>query len=150
MKFVRDILTNEIIQSVTSSNLEKTTEFDSQVIIVPETREIIVNYEQSQIIEIFILVLIGIIGSIVGVLAKKRKLNIFQRQNWNSIQKEQVRYRQYGKCNICFTHTSHWKYNHFDGNKNNNDLDNCQGLCLDCFSVKIDKDNHTSIYQESN
>ncbi len=149
----RDILTNEILEPesplITDLNLEKIIESDSQIIIVPETREMIVDYEQTPIIEVIIFVLIGIVGTIIGILTKKRILEIFQRHGC-SIQKEQVRNRQYGKCNMCFTSPSQWKFNYFDGNKNNTDLNNCQGLCPDCFSIKTERDNRINIYQESN
>ena len=149
----RDILTNQIIEPelrmILDSDSEKT-ESDYRVIIVPETDEIILNNEQTPIVEISILVLIGIGVSVIGVIAKKRKLKIFQRKSWSGIQKEQVRDRQYGKCNMCFTAPSKWKYDYFDGNKDNNDLYNCQGLCSDCYSVKTKRDNRISIYQKSN
>ncbi len=51
---------------------------------------------------------------------------------------------------MCFTQPSQWKYDYFDGNKNNTDLDNCQGLCTDCLLVKTGRDNRVSVYQESN
>ncbi len=149
----RNILTNQIIEPelrmILDSDSEKM-ESDYRVIIVPETDEIILNNEQTPIVEISILVLIGIGVSVIGVIAKKRKLKIFQRKSWSGIQKEQVRNRQYGKCNMCFTSPSKWKYDYFDGNKDNNDLYNCQGLCSDCYSVKTKRDNRISIYQKSN
>jgi len=149
----RDILTNQIIESelrmILDSNSEKM-ELDYRVIIVPETREIILNNEQTPIVEISILVLIGIGVSAISIIAKKRKLKIFQRKSWSGIQKQKVRNRQYGKCNMCFTAPSKWKYDYFDGNKDNNDLYNCQGLCSNCYSVKTKRDNRISIYQKSN
>jgi len=158
----RDILTNEILEPesviVSDSDSGKTIELDSEKTIesVPrittnlETGKIILNDDQTPIAEIIILALIGIVGGIVGVSVKKGKFEIFQRRGWSSIQKEQVRSRQYDKCNMCFTPSSHWKYDHIDGNKSNNDLDNCQGLCPDCYSVKTERDNRVSIYQKSN
>ncbi len=168
----RNILTNEILEPESSiiinSNSEKT-KSDSWIINDPETGEIILNGE-SQIAEIIILALIGIVGSIIGVSAKKGKLKIFQRQNWSSIidvstkkeklkifqrrgwssiQKEQVRDRQYDKCNMCFTQPLQWKYDHINGDKSNNDLNNCQGLCPPCYSVKTERDTRISIYQKS-
>ncbi len=156
-KICRDILTNGILESesmITDVDSEKILPFDSQTIAISETTKIIVDYEQFPIVEVLILSLIGIIG----VIVKKKKLNIFQKygwnnikkQGWNSIQKEQVRNRQYGKCNMCFTQPSQWKYDYFDGNKNNTDLDNCQGLCADCLLVKTERDNRVSVYQELN
>ncbi len=147
----RDILTNQILEPesviIIDSNSEKT-ESDSWIINDPETAEIILNDDQTTVVEIIILALIGIVGSIIAINAKKRKLQIFQRRGWSSIQKEQVRSRQYGKCNMCFTTPSQWKYDYFDGNKSNNDLNNYQGLCSDCYSVKTKRDNRVSIYQK--
>ena len=147
----RDILTNQILEPesviIIDSNSEKI-KSDSWIINDPETAEIILNDDQTTTIEIVILALIGIVGSIIAINAKKRKLQIFQRRGWSSIQKEQVRSRQYGKCNMCFTSPSQWKYDYFDGNKSNNDLNNCQGLCSDCHSVKTKRDNRLSIYQK--
>jgi len=147
----RDILTNQILEPesviIIDSNSEKI-KSDSWIINNPESAEIILNDNQTTVVEIIILALIGIVGSIIAINAKKRKLQIFQRRGWSSIQKEQVRSRQYGKCNMCFTSPSQWKYDYFDGNKSNNDLNNCQGLCSDCHSVKTKRDNRLSIYQK--
>jgi len=148
----RDILTNEILEpesvTIVDSDSEKT-KSNSWIINDPETGETTLNGEQTPIVGIIILGLIGIVGSIIGISAKKRKLKIFQsrgwnsiqRRGWNSIQKEQVRDRQYGRCNMCFTQPSQWKYDHINGNKSDNDLNNCQGLCPHCYSVKIERDN---------
>jgi len=150
----RDILTNQILEPesviIISSDSEKTTESVPWIITNPETGEIILNDDQTPIVEIIILALIGTVGGIVVFSVKKEKFEIFQRRGWSSIEKEQVRSRQYGKCNMCFTPPSHWKYYHIDGNKSNNDLNNCQGLCPDCYSVKTERDNRVSIYQKSN
>jgi hypothetical protein len=157
----RDILTNQVIEPkseiIVNSNSEKT-KSNSWITNESETGGIVLNGEQPQIIEIIILALIGIIGGIIGVSAKKgklkifqrqdwssigvsikEKLKIFQRQNWSSIQKEQVRNRQYDKCNMCFTEPSQWKYDYINGNKSDNELNNCQGLCSNCYSVKTEK-----------
>jgi hypothetical protein len=147
----RDILTNQILEPesviIIDSNSEKI-KSNSWIINNLETGEIILNDDQTTTIEIIILALIGIVGSIIVINAKKRKLQIFQRRGLSSIQKEQVRSRQYDKCNMCFTQPSQWKYDYFDGNKSNNDLNNCQGLCSDCHSVKTKRDNRVSIYQK--
>jgi len=150
----RDILTNQVLapESITVVDSEKT-KSDSGINILQETEEIIINGEQTPIFEIIGLFLIGILGSVVIISAKKGKFQVFQRPDWSmqrrgwtSTQKEQIRNRQYGNCNMCFTPPTQWKYNHVDGNKNNNDLNNGQGLCPDCLSVKTDRDNR-SIYQ---
>jgi hypothetical protein len=177
----RDILTNQILEPESQIIIDsEKTKSDFGIINDPKTGSITLNGEQPQIIEIIIVALIGIIGGIIGLSAKKGKLKIFQRQNWSiprlgwsiprlgwsiprlgwsiprlgwsiprlgwsSIQKEQVRNRQYGKCNMCFTEPSRWKYDHINGNKRNNDLNNCQGLCSHCYSVKTEKENLVNI-----
>jgi hypothetical protein len=148
----RDIVTNEILepQSVIAvdSDLEKITS-DSWV-NDSKIGEAIIDDDQILIDEIIILAgIVGIVG-IIGIGAKKRKLEIFQRQGLSGIQKDQVRDRQYGKCNMCFTPPTKWKYDYIDGNKNNNDLNNCQGLCSDCYLIKTQRDNRVSIYQKLN
>jgi len=152
-KACRDILTNQILEPesviIIDSYSEKTNP-DSWIINDSETGKIILNDEQSPIVEIIILGLIGIVGSIIGISAKKGKLKTFQRQGWNSTQKEQVRNRQYDRCNMCFTQPSQWKYDYTDGNKSNKDLNNCQGLCSHCYSVKTERNNQVSIYQKLN
>ena len=68
----RDILTNQIIESLfINSDSEKITNSDSQTIIVPKTREIIVNYVQFPTTEIIILLSFVIIGIIIVVFVKK-------------------------------------------------------------------------------
>ncbi len=144
----RDILTNEILEPesviIVDSDSEKT-KSNSWIINDPETGETTLNGEQTPIVGIIILGLIGIVGSFIGVSAKKRKLKIFQRLGWSSIQKEQVRNRQYGRCNMCFTQPSQWKYDYINGDKSNNELNNCQGLCAHCYSVKTERDNRVSV-----
>ena len=142
----RDILTNQILEPesviVVDSDSEKIT--SASWINDSKTGEIL-NDDQTLIVEIIILV--GIVG-VIGVGAKKRILEIFQRLGLSGIQKEQVRNRQYGKCNMCFTPPTKWKYDHIDGNKSNNDLNNCQGLCSNCYLIKTQRDIQTSIYQK--
>ena len=144
----RDIQSNQILepQSVifVDSHSEQT---KSNSWINDSKTDEILNDDQTIIVEIIILV--GIVG-IIGVGAKKRKLEIFQRQGLSGIQKEQVRDRQYGKCNMCFTPPTKWKYDYIDGNKSNNDINNSQGLCSDCYLIKTQRDNRVSIYQKSN
>ena len=150
----RDIQTNQILEPesviIIGSDSEKTAESNPWIITNSETGEMLFNSQQTPTVEIIIiLALIGIVGSIIGVSVWKKKFTVFQRHGWSGFEKEQVRERQYGKCNMCFTLQSHWKYDYIDGNKNNNDIDNCQALCLDCYSVKTERDNRV-IYQKSN
>jgi len=38
---------------------------------------------------------------------------------------------------MCYREPSRWVYDHFDGDKRNNDISNCQGLCPKCKSEKM-------------
>ncbi len=147
----RDIQTNQILKAesmiIINSDSEKTTESDPWIINNPGTGEIVLN--ETSIVVIIILAIIGIVGSIFGISAKNRNFKIFHRYGWSGFEKEQVRERQYGKCIMCYTVPSRWKYDHIDGNKSDNDIDNCQALCPDCYSVKTERDSRI-IYQKSN
>jgi len=73
----RDILTNQILEpeSVIIIDLDsEQTKSNSWIINELETGEITLKGEQPQIIEIIILALIGIVGTIIGVSAKKGKI----------------------------------------------------------------------------
>lgn len=146
----RDIETNKILElesvRIIDLDSEKTTESEPWISTNSETGELILNEGQTPIVEIIIFGLIGF-GAFIGISAKNKNFKIFQRYGWSGFEKERVRERQYGKCNMCYTITSKWKYDHIDGNKNNTELNNCQALCPDCFSVKTERDNRLSIYQ---
>jgi len=58
------------------------------------------------------------------------------RRGWTVVEKEIVRNRQGGKCNICRKIPPRWRYDHKDGDRSNNSLRNCQGLCPNCDDVK--------------
>ena len=55
---------------------------------------------------------------------------------WSEIEKEQVRERQDGKCNKCGRAPPHWEYHHRNGDRSDNSLSNCEGLCPNCHSLK--------------
>lgn len=58
------------------------------------------------------------------------------RRGWSEQEKEQVRIRQRGLCKLCGKPPPRWEYHHRDGNRSNNSLNNCEGLCPNCHSVK--------------
>jgi hypothetical protein len=58
------------------------------------------------------------------------------RRGWTPDQKEQVRIRQDGKCAHCGKPPPRWEYHHIDGNRSNNSMSNCEGLCPNCHSVE--------------
>ncbi len=137
----RDIETNQIVISdtwtVTYFDREIVTDSGRGIITNSDAGKIILNYEQTSYVEFGILGLIGIIGGIIGVSRKEIGSAIFQKRGWSGDEKEQVRARQYDRCNMCFREPSRWAYDHFDGDKRNNDISNCQGLCPECKSEKM-------------
>jgi len=58
------------------------------------------------------------------------------RKGWTVDEKEKVRIRQDGKCAHCTKPPPRWEYHHIDGDRSNNSLDNCEGLCPNCHSVE--------------
>ncbi len=118
MEACRDIETNQIVESdvgeITDSGIEIRTE--------SSLPKIILNDEQTSSVEFGILGLIGIIGGIIGVSRKKIGSAIFQKRGWSRDEKEQVRARQHSRCNMCYREPLRLVYDHFDGDKRNNDI----------------------------
>jgi len=69
-------------------------------------------------------------------IVHQNKITDVQRRGWTENEKEQVRIRQNGLCNKCRKPPPAWQYHHIDGNRSNNDLNNCEGLCPNCHAVK--------------
>ena len=149
----RDIISNQIIDSETIvTDSGRGTISDSgrvtitNSIITNSDNEIISNDKQTDYTIFGILGVFGLIGAAIILYGKKilssisgKKIvpGIPQFTSWNSIQKEEVRKRQYQMCNICYTKPSKWAYDHIDGDNKNNDINNCQGLCVKCKSEKM-------------
>lgn len=96
---------------------------------------------------LFILMVIGSVGIIAlkNFLGKQSTYNDTNysysvtplvRKGWTPDEKEQVRIRQDGKCAHCAKPPPRWEYHHVDGDRSNNSLDNCEGLCPNCHSVE--------------
>jgi len=148
----RDIISNEIINSETiAADSGRGTVSDSGRAIITDSRitnsdnEIIQNDNQTDYTIFGILGIVGVIGAVIIAYGKKILPNIAGKRivsgipqilSWSNIQKEEVRKRQYQMCNICYTKPSKWAYDHIDGNKKNNNVNNCQGLCQKCKSEK--------------
>ena len=147
MQACRDIQTNQIVEpdtlkiidseEISDSDGKRMTGSDIKIRTDSALPEIILNDEQTSYVGFGILGLIGIIGGIIGISRTKIGSAIFQKRGWSSDEKEQVRARQYDRCNMCFREPTRWAYDHFDGNKRNNDISNCQGLCSKCKSEKM-------------
>ncbi len=83
------------------------------------------------------LIFVIILAIIAGRYRKKFLAESLPRKGWTEVEKEQVRIRQDGKCAKCQKPPpARWEYHHMDGNTSNNSLENCEGLCPNCHSVK--------------
>lgn len=129
----RDIKSNQIVDPNTGLM------FDSQ------TGNVILDDGQIGGLVIGIIILIIIIAVIAKAVGSNSNSQYQQeyvssehipRRGWTEIQKEDVRIRQNGKCNKCGRPPPRWEYHHRDGDRSNNSLRNCEGLCPNCHSVK--------------
>jgi len=83
------------------------------------------------------LIFVIILAIITGRYRKKIFAESLPEKGWSEVEKEQVRTRQDGKCAKCQKPPpARWEYHHMDGDTSNNSLDNCEGLCPNCHSVK--------------
>jgi len=83
------------------------------------------------------LIFVIILAIITGRYRKKFFAESLPEKGWSEVEKEQVRTRQDGKCAKCQKPPpARWEYHHIDGDTSNNSLDNCEGLCPNCHSVK--------------
>ncbi len=83
------------------------------------------------------LIFVIILAIIAGRYRKKFFAESLPEKSWSEAEKEQVRIRQDGKCAKCQKPPpARWEYHHMDGDTSKNSLDNCEGLCPNCHSVK--------------
>ena len=99
------------------------------------------NGNSSAIIGIVVFIIIVFIIAAIAKGSRKYKQETYdsqplKRHGWTEIEKEQVRIRQNGVCNKCGRPPPAWQYHHRDGNRSNNNLSNCEGLCPNCHAVK--------------
>ena len=75
-------------------------------------------------------------NSLLDKLAKLKNKKSIERKGWSESEKEEVRINQDGKCALCQKPPPRWEYDHIDGDRSNDSVSNCQGLCPNCHSVK--------------
>ncbi len=102
---------------------------------LPLAKDFNLNENDAKATVAMTLLLIGIIVY-YKYFKKKRGSKGVVRRGWNEQQKSQVRNRQNGKCAKCGDSPPRWEYHHKDGDRSNNAIWNCQGLCPNCHSVK--------------
>ena len=102
----------------------------------PQTETIEEDSPIKYVVGIGIIIVI-ILAIIAGRYRKKFIAQSLASIGWTEAEKEQVRIRQDGKCAKCQKPPpAKWEYYHMDGDVTNNSLENCEGLCPNCYSVK--------------
>ena len=67
---------------------------------------------------------------------KNEKAKSGVRKQFSKLTKEKVLKNQKNRCKLCGKKSDVWDFDHIDGNKANNDISNCQALCLNCHAKK--------------
>ncbi len=69
----------------------------------------------------------------------KKRMVYLTREPFSELVKQTTLQNQDGKCNMCNMSLSNYviEYDHIDNDRTNNQLSNCQALCINCHSKKI-------------
>ena len=69
----------------------------------------------------------------------KGRMVYLTREPFSELVKQTTLQNQDGKCNMCNMSLSNYviEYDHIDNDKTNNQLSNCQVLCINCHSKKL-------------
>lgn len=91
--------------------------------------------QSSQLTPAEIVFILIIIGAMAWTITHRRKYR--KRRYFTETVKKQTLHDQNYKCAICKRTTGGvWDYDHIDGNRSNNGIDNCQALCPNCHAKK--------------
>ena len=82
-----------------------------------------------------------VIYAIIQIEKKQHKgrMVYLTREPFSELVKQTTLQNQDDKCNMCNMSLNKYviEYDHIDNNKTNNQLSNCQALCINCHSKKI-------------
>ena len=82
-----------------------------------------------------------VIYAIIQIEKKQHKgrMVYLTREPFSELVKQSTLQNQDGKCNMCNMSLSKYviEYDHIDNDRTNNQLSNCQALCINCHSKKI-------------
>ena len=96
-----------------------------------------------------IVILVIIVGVVIAIIKAKPLRKYSEdtdysytstvRKGWTPDEKEQVRIRQDGKCAHCGKPPPRWEYHHVNGDRSDNSMSNCEGLCPNCHSIETNE-----------
>ena len=82
-----------------------------------------------------------VIYAIIQIEKKQHKgrMVYLTREPFSELVKQTALQNQDGKCNMCNISLNKYviEYDHIDNDRTNNQLSNCQALCINCHSKKI-------------
>lgn len=90
------------------------------------------SLQSSQLTPAEIVFILIIIGAMAWTITQYRKRRYFR----ETVKKQTLHDQNYN-CAMCKSTTGGvWDYDHIDGNRSNNGIDNCQALCPKCHAKK--------------
>jgi len=104
------------------------------------------NLDENTGYAIFGVIIIIIIIAIIAKSKSKGK-EVVGRKEFSYSTREAVKKIQDGKCDRCKNYPTHWEFHH-KGHRDDNSIENCQGLCLNChedLTITEDKDQHSKV-----
>ena len=116
---------------------------DPRIIVEPLSTQLGTGETQDYIIAgvvgiIILAIIIGIVKSRSGRPELEREpgeISVGARKSFSKLVKEAVKEQQQGRCAVCGEIPTHWEFDHIN-RRDDNDISNCQGLCLDCHQDK--------------
>jgi len=141
---------SEIDKQLDEANLERFAEIEeanrlqvereNELIKIREQESIQFGDDQTTYVVIGTVVIIIIVAIIIGASRKQSEPELppelLPRRGWTDSQHKEIMARQDGVCANCGEHSGSFQFDHIDGNSNNNDMSNAQGLCPNCHDRK--------------
>lgn len=73
---------------------------------------------------------------IYAEIQRNKNLKPGKRRDFSKSVKKAVLENQFHKCNYCRQYYPNLQFHHKDGNRSNNHVNNCEGLCPNCHDKK--------------
>ena len=103
------------------------------------------DYTQAIYITAGVIALIVAIAAIAIYSSRKADPELFKdvkRKDFTLETKEKAKELQEGKCAICEKNPTDWEFYHIH-DIDDNSIENCQGLCIDCHQKITSDDDHS-------
>jgi len=105
------------------------------------------NIDENTGYAVFGVIIVIIIIIIVAAKSKSKGEEVVERKEFSYSTRDAVKKIQDGKCDRCKNFPTHWEFHH-KGSRDDNSIENCQGLCRDChedLTIMEEKDQHSKV-----